>query len=117
MYWNPHWLISVQDGDLLEESPPAWVMWESSYNYLSAGFYDTKLTSSLSAFKHWVSKDPITADGNTLASYKQVELVTLGFGLVFRALWIVQFPDIYSNVPAHIINSSYPFSEYKQLSH
>ena len=91
--------------------------WESSDNYLSTAFYDMKSTSSLSAFKRWVSKDPITADGNNLASYKQVELVTLGFGLAFRALWIVQFPDHFSDVPAYIINSSYLFSEYEQLSH
>ena len=89
----------------MEESPPAWVTWESSNNYLST------------AFKHWVSKDPITADGDNLASYKQVELVTLGFGLAFRALWIVQFLDLYSDVPAYIITSSYPFSKYEQLSH
>ena len=91
--------------------------WESSNNYLSTAFYDMKSTSLLSAFKHWVSKDPITADGDNLASYKQVELVTLGFGLVFRALWIVQFLDLYSDVPAYIINGSYLFSEYEQLSH
>jgi hypothetical protein len=62
-------------------------------------------------------KDPITADGDALASYKQVELVILGFGLAFRALWIAQFPEIYSDVPAYILNSPYPFSEYEQLSH
>jgi len=61
--------------------------------------------------------DPITADNNNLASYEQVELVALGFGLAFRALWIAQFPEKYSDVPTHIINSPYPFSEYTQLSH
>src|ERR1700683_2267079 len=39
------------------------------------------------------------------------------FGLAFRALWVTQFPGIYSNVPPYILNSSYPFSEYEQLSH
>jgi len=61
--------------------------------------------------------DPITADSNHLASYEQVELVALGFGLAFRALWIAQFPEKYSDVPTHIINSPYPFLEYAQLSH
>ena len=61
--------------------------------------------------------DQITADNNMLASYKQVELVILGFGLALRALWVAQFPEIYSDVPTHVINSSYPFSEYQQLSH
>ena len=91
--------------------------WETSDNYLSAAFYDMKSTSLLSAFKCWVSKDPITADGNNLTSYKQVELVILGFRLAFRALWITQFPDHYSDVPTYIINSCYPFYEYEQLSH
>ena len=61
--------------------------------------------------------DPITADDNLLASYEQVEHVILATGLAFRALWIVQFPDKYSDVPSYIIDSPYPFSEYEQLSH
>src|ERR1700683_2267081 len=80
MYRHTHWLISVQNGDLLEESPPAWVTWESNDNYLPAAFYDTKSTfslSELSAFARGVGNDPITADGDTLASYDQVELVAL----------------------------------------
>jgi hypothetical protein len=92
-------------------------MWELKDNYLSAAFYDSKSTLSLPAFICWVSKNPITADGDTLALYVQVELVTLGFGLAFRALWVTQFPNIYSNVPAHIINCSYLFQQYKQLIH
>ena len=52
-----------------------------------------------------------------LASHGQVELVALGCGLAFRALWIAQFPDRYSDVPTHVIDSPYPFSEYEQLSH
>ena len=87
---------------------------------LPAAFYDTKSTSSLSAcsvFAHWVGNDPITADGDTLASYDQVELVALAFGLAFRALWVAQFPGRYSDVPPYILNSSYPFSEIEQLSH
>src|SRR6202050_1634434 len=120
MYWHPHWLISVQNGNLLEESPPAWVTWKSNDNYLPAAFYNTKLTSSLSAiseFAHWVGNDPITADGDTLTSYNQVELVALGFGLAFRALWVMQFPGIYSDLPPYMLNMSYTFSEYKQLGH
>ena len=61
--------------------------------------------------------DPITADTGFLASYKQVELVALGCGLAFRALWIAQFLDRYSDIPTHIINSPYPSLEYEQLSH
>jgi hypothetical protein len=120
MYQHTYWLISVQNGDLLEESSPAWVTWESNDNYLPAAFYDTKLRSSLSAlseFVCWVGNDPITADGDTLASYDQVELVALAFGLTFRALWVVQFPGIYSDIPPYILNSFYPFSEYEQLGH
>ena len=120
MYRHTHGLISVQNPDLLEESPPAWVTWKSNDNYLCTAFYDTKSTSPLSAlseFVHWVDNDPITADGDTLASYDQVELITLVFGLAFRALWVAQFPKIYSDVPPYVLNSSYPFSEYEQLSH
>jgi hypothetical protein len=101
----------------LEESRPAWVTWESDDNYLSADFYKPKSTSSLSKFTHWIRSDPITAVDEALASYPQVELVTLGLGLAFRALWVAQFPDRYSDVPTHIIDSIYPFSEYDQLSH
>ena len=120
MYWHPHWLISVQNGDLLEESPPAWVAWESNDNYLPAAFYDPKSTSSLSTiseFACWVGNAPIMADGDSLASYDQVELVALGFGLAFRALWVAQFPGIYSDLPLYVLNSSYPFFKYEQLSH
>jgi hypothetical protein len=60
--------------------------------------------------------DPITCDGGDLASYEQVELVILAIGLAFRALWIAQFPENYSDIPTHIIDSPYPFSEYEQLS-
>ena len=101
----------------MEESGPAWVTWSSDDNYLSADFYNTKSTLSLSAFTCWISRDPITGDHDMLASYPQVELVILGLGLAFRALWVAQFPDRYRGVPAHIIDSIYPFSEYEQLSH
>ena len=30
---------------------------------------------------------------------------------------MAQFPEKYVDVPAHIINSLYPFSEYKELGH
>ena len=61
--------------------------------------------------------DPIMADGDMLASYKQVELIISGLGLAFRALWVVQFPERFSDIPTYILKSSYPFSEYEQLSH
>jgi hypothetical protein len=101
----------------LEGTPLTWVTWDSANNYLPSAFYCKKSPVSLSAFKQWISMDPITADGDMLASYKQVELIILGLGLAFRALWVVQFPEKFSDVPAYILKSSYPFSEYKQLSH
>ena len=101
----------------MEGSPPAWVSWESTDCYLSEVFFDPKSSSSLSAFIRWIKTDPITGDNCLVASYSQVALVALGCGLAFRALWIAQFPERYSNVPAHIINSPYPFSEYEQLGH
>ncbi|KIM72740.1 hypothetical protein PILCRDRAFT_15871 [Piloderma croceum F 1598] len=110
-------LKAANDGDLLEGSPPAWVSWKSADPYISKAFFNPKSSSSLPAFTRWISTDPITADNNYLASYEQVELVALGFGLAFRALWIAQFPKKYSDVPIHIINSPYQFSEYAQLSH
>jgi hypothetical protein len=61
--------------------------------------------------------DPITTDNNFLTSYEQVEQVALGFGLAFRSLWNAQFLKKYADVPTHIINSSYQFSKYAQLSH
>ena len=85
-------------------------------NYLSKAFYDNTSTSSYVEFKCWIRNDPITVDGR-LASYDQVELVILGFGLAFRGIWIVQFQDQYHSVPTYIADSCYPFSKYKQLSH
>jgi len=85
--------------------------------YLSEAFFTPQSSSSLAAFISWIRSDPITADNNMLASQRQVELVALGCGLAFRALWIAQFPDRYSDVPAHVIDSPYPFSKYEQLSH
>jgi hypothetical protein len=93
------------------------VTWDSTDNYLPGLFYSKKSPVSLSVFKHWISLDPITADGDILASYNQVELVILGFGLAFRALWVAQFPERFSDVPKYILKSSYPFSEYEQLSY
>jgi hypothetical protein len=94
-----------------------WVTWESTDNYLPSAFYSRRSPASLSAFTHWIDMDPITGDGNMLASYKQVELVILGFGLAFRAIWVAQFPERFSNVPTYVLKSSYPFSQYEQLSH
>ena len=67
----------------------------------------------------WIETRPITIDLETnpcLASQAQVELVSLGFGLTFRGIWIAQFPGNYPDVPAYILNSPYEFSEYEQLS-
>jgi hypothetical protein len=100
----------------LEGNSPSWASWTSDAPYLPNTFYKTKSSSSLSALTQWISNDPITADDNALASYKQVELVILAVGLAFRALWIAQFPEKYSDVPSYIVNSPYPFSEYDQLS-
>jgi hypothetical protein len=100
----------------LEGSPPPWASWASMGRYLSDEFYDTMSSSSLSAFSDWTSTDPITADGNILASYEQVELVILSFGLTFRGLWVAQFPDQYTQVPDHVLNSPYSFTEYEKLS-
>jgi hypothetical protein len=101
----------------LEGHPPTWVSWQSADCYLPKEFFDPKSSSSLPAFTQWIETDPITADDGKFASFDQVELVTLGCGLAFRALWIAQFPDRYSDVPAHIIDSPYPFLTYEQLSH
>jgi hypothetical protein len=101
----------------LEGTPLTWVTWDSANYYLPSAFYRNKSPVSLSAFKQWISMDPITADGDMLASYKQVELIILGLGLAFRALWVAQFPEKFSNVPTYILKSSYPFLEYEQLSH
>jgi hypothetical protein len=60
--------------------------------------------------------DPIPCDGGDLASYEEVELIILAIRLAFRALWIAQFPEKYSDIPTHIIDSPYPFSKYEQLS-
>lgn len=110
-------LTTIQNGDLLEGDPPAWASWESDAHYLPNIFYKKKSSASLSVLIRWTASDPITADGDTLASYQQVELVILAIGLVLRGLWITQFPENYADVPAYIINSPYPFSEYEQLSH
>ncbi|KAI0246681.1 hypothetical protein BJV78DRAFT_1157702 [Lactifluus subvellereus] len=109
-------LRAAKDGDLLEELPLPWASWASMDRYLSDAFYDTTSSSSLSAFGDWTSTDPITANGNILASYEQVELVILSFGLAFRGLWVAQFPDQYRQVPDHVLDSPYLFSKYEKLS-
>jgi hypothetical protein len=101
----------------LAGNSPTWASWKSDAPFLPNAFYKTKSPSLLSALFKWIAADPITADDNALASYKQVELVILAVGLAFRGLWISQFPESYSDVPTYIINSPYPFSQYEQLSH
>ena len=59
----------------------------------------------------------ITTEDGYLSSYQQIELIALGLGLAFRALWITQFPDDYHHVPIYVLNSPYPFVEYDQLGH
>jgi hypothetical protein len=107
----------------LEEGPPVWATWESNNNYLPAGFYNHKSSSSLLAFKHWLTKDPITAADDALASYKQVELIALAIGLAFQALWVVQFPKKYSyylpilsTVPIPFLNVSNSVTMFTTLS-
>jgi hypothetical protein len=53
---------------------------------LSEVFFDPKSSLSLSAFTQWIKMDPITAENSAIASFRQVELVALGYGLAFRAL-------------------------------
>jgi hypothetical protein len=84
---------------------------------LSDAFYAKESSASLAVLHRWVTSDPITDDEDGLAPYAQVEQVILAIGLAFRGLWIAQFPDRYSEVPTHVIDSPYPFSEYDQLSH
>jgi hypothetical protein len=100
-----------------DDAPPEWATWKSNANHLPEAFYSNKSSSSLSALKQWVMKDPITSADDGLESYQQVELVVLSIGLAFRALWTAQFPEKYADVPAHVIDSPYPFSEYEQLGH
>ena len=101
----------------MAKSCPVWITWDSRDGYLLEDFYNLSSTSSYSEFRRWIKNDPLTASNSTLAPYAQVKLVILGLGLAFRAIWIVQFPEQYHNVPAYIVESSYLFSEYEQLSH
>jgi hypothetical protein len=82
-------LTYFQNGNLLEGDPLSWAWWTSDDNYLPVTFYAKKSPSSLSALMHWLSMDPITADGNQLASYDQVGLGILAIGLAFCVLWII----------------------------
>ena len=54
---------------------------------------------------------------NTLASYNRVEIIALAIGLAMRNLYVTQFPDEYSGIPHHVINSPLEFREYEQLSY
>ena len=102
---------------MLAVTPPSWVSWKSSDNFLPAAFFDQTSDISLAAFDKWITTDPITTEDNFLVSYQQIEHVALGFGLAFRALWIAQFSDSTANVPAYILDSPYPFTQYDQLSY
>ena len=92
-----------------------WASWTSTDNYLLPMFYTMESNASLTAFQKWITTDLITTDGDTLALYQQVELVTLGFGLTLCRLWIAQFTDQYDRVPNYVENSPYSFSEYERL--
>ena len=109
-------LTPAQNGSLFKSAAPAWATWKLDNNYLSDTFYNKKSSASLSALHRWVARDSIT-DNDALAPYVQVEQVIQAIGLAFRGLWIAQFPELYSEVPTHVIDSPYPFSEYDQLSH
>ena len=84
-------------------------------NYLSDIFYNINSSSLLLAFQRWISTDPIMADGDILASYKQVELAILAIGLAIRGLWVAQFADWYANVPTYILSSPYQFLKYHKI--
>ena len=79
-------------------------------------FYDPHSSLSCWSFKQWILSNPLTINGDTLASYQQIELVILGLRLAFRGLWIAQFPNDYTDVPLYIISSPYPFTKHEQLS-
>ena len=106
---------------LMAPTYPPWVTWGSNESYLPPAFYNLTSTSSILAFTRWIERhQPITAGVGSdllLAPYRQLEVVTLGFGLAFRAIWIAQFPDNYLDVPGYVINSPYAFSEYDGLGH
>ena len=106
-----------QDGKALDESCPAWISWKSKDHYLLEEFYNPSSALSYSEFERWIWNDLITVGDNNLASYDQIELVILGFGLAFRGIWIIQFEDQYQDVPSYISDSGYPFSKYEQLGH
>ena len=91
--------------------------WNSNKSYLPDTFYDPHSSLSCQSFKQWILSNPLTINGDTLASYQQIELVILGLRLAFRGLWIVQFPNDYTDVPLYIISSPYPFTKYEQLSY
>ena len=91
--------------------------WNLNKSYLPDTFYDPHSSLSLQSFKQWILSDPLTVNGDTLASYQQIELVILGFGLAFRGLCIPQFPDDYADVPHYIISGPYLFTEHEQLGY
>ena len=91
--------------------------WNLNKSYLPDTFYDPHSSLSLRSFKQWILSDPLTVNGDTLASYQQIELVILGFGLAFRGLCIPQFPDDYADVPHYIISSPYLFTEHEQFGY
>lgn len=107
--------VIQQDGTVGDGCPLPWASWTSTDNYLPPMFYTKESNASLPAFRKWITTDPITTDGDTLASYQQVEVVALGFGLSLRGLWIAQFTDQYNRVPDYVENSPYSFDEYEKL--
>ena len=107
--------VIQQDGTVGNGCPLPWASWTSTDNYLPPMFYTKESNASLPAFRKWITTNPITTDGDTLASYQQVEVVALGFGLSLRGLWIAQFTDQYNRVPDYVENSPYSFDEYEKL--
>lgn len=80
-------------------------------------FHQVKGPGSLSKLKSWLRTDPLTIDDNNLTSYNRVEIIALAIGLAMRDLYVIQFPDEYSGIPQHVIDSPLEFREYEQLSY
>ena len=104
-----------QDGVVGNGCLLSWASWTSVDNYPLLMFYTMESNASLTAFQKWITTNPITTDGDTLASYQQVKLVALRFGLTLCGMWIAQFTNLYNRVPNYVENSPYSFLEYERL--
>jgi hypothetical protein len=52
-----------------------------------------------------------------LVCYSRLETVILAVGLAMRDIWVNHFPEMFTEIPAHVSNSCFEFQEYEQLSH